>query len=97
MIRAALKMLTHTKFYPLWELAASIEKLLREAAPHDPSRKIVVAPLGDQAGSTAILKYLAAHSDLSDRLKFADSLDEALDCGYQVGSQRDAGHHVTAQ
>lgn len=79
LIRAALKMLTHTKFYPLWELAASIEKLLREAAPDDPSRQIVVAPLGDQAGSTAILKYLAGHSNLSDRLKFADSLDEALE------------------
>lgn len=79
MIRAALKMLTHAKFYPLWELSDSIEKLLRIAAPEDPTRQIVVAPLGDQAGSTAILKYLAGHSDLSDRLKFADNLDEALD------------------
>lgn len=79
LIRAALRMLMHTKFYPLWELAASIEKLLRDAAPADPTQQIVVAPLGDQAGSTAILKYLAGHSGLSDRLKFADSVDEALE------------------
>ena len=77
-IRAALRMLTHTKFYPLWELGAVMEQLLSRAAALTNSKQLVVAPLGDQSGSTAILKYLAGHSALSSRLKFADSLEEAL-------------------
>lgn len=77
-IRAALRMLTHTKFFPLWELGAVMERLLSEASSSSDSRPLVVAPLGDQSGSTAILRYLAGHSALADRLKFADSLDEAL-------------------
>jgi hypothetical protein len=77
-IRAALRLLTHTKFFPLWELGAVMERLLSKASTSSDSSPLVVAPLGDQSGSTAILRYLAGHSALAGRLIFADSLEEAL-------------------
>ena len=55
-IRGALRMLTYLKFYPLWELGEVMENLLRVSLIDDPESKIVIAPLGDQSGSTAIIK-----------------------------------------
>ena len=77
-IRGALRMLTHAKFYPLWELGEVMENLLRVILIDHPKTKIVIAPLGDQSGSTAIVRYLASHSSLADRLKFVDDIVSAL-------------------
>lgn len=77
-IRGVLRLLTHCKFFPLWELASVTERLLSTDLGEDPSSRLVVAPLGDQSGSTAIIKYLASHSSLAGRLHFADDIRSAL-------------------
>lgn len=74
-IRAALKLLNHLKFYPLWQLGEAMESMLRtESENHG---KIVVAPLGDRTGSTAIINYLISHSGLTS-IVFADDLVHAI-------------------
>lgn len=77
-IRGALRLLTHCKFFPLWELGESMERLLASDLDDDPASRLVIAPLGDQSGSTAIMKYLASHSSLVSRLHFADDIRSAL-------------------
>jgi hypothetical protein len=74
-IRAALKLLNHLKFYPLWQLAEAMENMLRVES--EKYEKIVVAPLGDRTGSTAIINYLVSHSGLNNII-FADDLVHAL-------------------
>lgn len=74
-IRAVLKLLNHLKFYPLWQLGEAMENMLRiESRSHG---KIVVAPLGDRTGSTAIINYLISHSELTG-IVFADDLAHAI-------------------
>lgn len=77
-IRGALRLLMHLKFFPLWELAEIMERLLESKLPQRRKAKLVVVPLGDQTGSTAIIRYLASHSKLSKRLVFADDIASAL-------------------
>lgn len=77
-IRGALRLLSHVKFYPLWELAASIEKQLATELTATKSSHLVIAPFGNQTGSTAIINYLASHSALEGQLKFAQDLPTAL-------------------
>lgn len=77
-IRGALRLLTHIKFFPLWELGGVMERLLASQLDGDPSSRLIVAPLGDQSGSSAIIKYLASHSSLTKRLHFADNIQSAL-------------------
>lgn len=74
-IRSALKLLSHLKFYPLWQLGEAIETLLKQQS--DEFGKIVVSPLGDRTGSTAIINYLVSHSTLNN-IVFADDLSHAL-------------------
>lgn len=74
-IRAAIKLLNHLKFYPLWQLGESIEAILTEQKKK--FGKLVVSPLGDRTGSTAIINYLVSHSNLKDII-FADDLSHAL-------------------
>jgi hypothetical protein len=77
-IRGTLRILESIKFYPLWELAETVERLLLPYISPDRDTKLVIAPLGDQAGSTAIIKYLASHSKISDRLEFVDDVSQGL-------------------
>jgi hypothetical protein len=77
-IRGALRMLAHSRFFPLWELGASMENLLGAELADGSRSQLVVAPLGDQTGSTAIIKYMASHSSLGDKLQFATDLNTAL-------------------
>lgn len=77
-IRGALRMLTHSRFFPLWELGASMENLLGAELADGSRSQLVVAPLGDQTGSTAIIKYMASHSSLGNKLQFATDLNTAL-------------------
>lgn len=76
-IRGALRLLSHVKFVPMWDLSAMMERLLRAEVARDPGRKLIVAPLGEQTGSTAIIRYLAAHSDI-DGVVFKDDIVSAL-------------------
>lgn len=78
-IRGALRLLNHCKFFPLWELGEAMERLLAAEIGDDLERRLVVTPLGDQTGSTAIIRYLASHSKLAGRLVFAENLENALD------------------
>ena len=74
-IRAIIRLLSAIRFYPLWQLADAVEGILRvESAKHG---RLVIAPLGDVAGSTAIINYLAAHSRLK-RLLFVEDIQRAL-------------------
>jgi hypothetical protein len=74
-IRAVIRLLSSIKFYPLWQLSEAVERILRkEAARHG---RIVIVPLGDLAGSTAIINYLMAHSSLKNLL-FVEDLPRAL-------------------
>ncbi|WP_157201435.1 hypothetical protein [Massilia sp. Root418] len=77
-IRGVLRMLVHSRFFPMWELGASMEKLLTTELSSSCGGKLVIAPLGDQTGSTAIIKYLASHSSIAENLLFADDLSTAL-------------------
>lgn len=74
-IRAVLKLLSHLKYYPLWQLGEAMEDLLKIES--EKYGKIVVSPLGDRTGSTAIINYLLSHSKLNN-LIFADDLKHAL-------------------
>lgn len=76
-IRGALCLLLHIKFVPLWDLSAAMERLLRAEVGKDPDKKLVVAPLGEQTGSTAIIRYLVAHSSI-DGVVFKDDIVAAL-------------------
>jgi len=78
-IRGALRLLNHSKFFPLWELGEAMERLLAVELGDELEMRLVVTPLGDQTGSTAIIRYLASHSKLADRLVFAENLENALD------------------
>ncbi|UEC02576.1 phosphoribosyltransferase-like protein [Burkholderia vietnamiensis] len=78
-IHGALRLLNHSKFFPLWELGEAMERLLTAEIGVDSNQRLVVTPLGDQTGSTAIIRYLASHSKLSGSLVFAQDIEEALD------------------
>ena len=78
-IRGALRLLTHIRFMPLWDLSAAMENILERALAAHPEEALVVAPLGEQTGSTAIIRYLAAHSIAKDRITFADDISSALE------------------
>lgn len=75
-IRAMLRLLTQTKFLQMWQLAEAIESVL--SAGMDDDRRIVVAPLGDRTGSTAIINYLVSHSSLAPRMHIVEDLRAAL-------------------
>ncbi|WP_250492923.1 hypothetical protein [Caballeronia sp. GAWG1-1] len=77
-IRGALRLLNHSKFFPLWELGETMELLL-DAEIGNVESRLVVTPLGEQTGSTAIIRYLASHSKMAGRLVFADDIESALD------------------
>lgn len=77
-IRGALRLLMHSKFYPLWELGEVMQRLLAKDLGDDPESRLVVAPFGDQSGSTAIIKYLASHSPLAARIHIANDISSAL-------------------
>lgn len=77
-IRGALRLLNHVKFYPLWELAAAVEKQLAAELGSDKSLQLVIAPFGEQTGSTAIVNYLASHSALANQLKHVQDIPSAL-------------------
>lgn len=76
-IRAAIRLLTHTKFYPLWELADAIQIQLKE--DFSEGKRIVIAPSGDRTGSAAIINYLASHSSMTSKMVFAEDIHDALD------------------
>lgn len=78
-IRGALRLLNHCKFFPLWELGEAMERLLAAELDDDSGKRLVVTPLGDQTGSTAIIRYLASHSKLVNKLVFAENIESALD------------------
>ena len=78
-IRGALRLLSHVRFMPLWDLSAAMEKILERELAAQPGESLVVAPLGEQTGSTAIIRYLAAHSTVKDRVTFADDISSALE------------------
>ena len=77
-IRGMLRLLTHLKFYPLWELAGSIEKQLTAKLASSRASQLMISPFGDQTGSTAIINYLGSHSALARQLQFAQDLPTAL-------------------
>lgn len=77
-IRAALRLLTHVKYFPLWELSAAMESVLARECADNKGKRLYVVPLGEQTGSTAIIRYLAAHSSL-ENVVFADDIKSALD------------------
>lgn len=77
-IRGALRLLNQSKYFPLWQLGACMEQLLSRDLGVSSKTKLVIAPLGNQSGSTAIIKYLASHSSLAGRLHFADDVSSAL-------------------
>lgn len=76
-IRAAIRLLTHLRFFPLWELSAAIESVLVRECGDSESKLLYVVPLGEQTGSTAIIRYLAAHSSLKN-IVFTDDIKSAL-------------------
>lgn len=77
-INGALQLLNHLKFYPLWELGDAIEKQLSAELEKTNAPYLVVATLGEQTGSTSIIKYLASHSKLEGRLRFTEDLQSAF-------------------
>lgn len=77
-IRGAIRLLQHSRFFPLWELSETIERLLKTDILDAAKDRLIIAPLGDQTGSTAIIKYLASHSLLQKNLVFAEDLSTAL-------------------
>ena len=74
-IRAVIRLLSSIKFFPLWQLSEAIEQILRKKSVQH--GRIVIVPLGDLAGSTAILNYLIAHSPLK-KLHFVEDVSRAL-------------------
>lgn len=77
-IRAALRLLSHVKFYPLWELSQSIERTLEAQLALTQEKQLVIATFGEHTGSAAIMNYLVSHSTLASRLKFEPNLPAAL-------------------
>ncbi|MFT3924542.1 MAG: hypothetical protein QM778_18530 [Myxococcales bacterium] len=77
-IRAALRLLGHTRFYPLWELAESIQRLLGQCLEEEKGSQLVVAPLGSERGSKDIIEYLASHSPLGKEILFVTNVSAAL-------------------
>jgi hypothetical protein len=77
-IRGAIRLLTHVKFYPLWELAQAIERTLAEELTRTREKQLVIAAFGEHTGSAAIMNYLVAHSPLASALKFEPNLPAAL-------------------
>lgn len=74
-IRGAIRLLSSIRFYPLWQLAEAVERILSaESAQHG---RLVIAPLGDLTGSTSIIGYLAAHSRLK-KLLFVEDVPRAI-------------------
>lgn len=74
-IRAAIRLLYSITFLGLPQLADMVESsLVPECAPGNTLR---IASLGDVAGSSAIIKYLAAHSRL-DNLEFIEGIASEL-------------------
>ncbi|MEX3930370.1 hypothetical protein AB4Y32_00900 [Paraburkholderia phymatum] len=77
-IRGALRLLTHVKFYPLWELAQAIERTLTAELTRTGESQLVISAFGEHTGSAAIMNYLVAHSQLASALKFEPNLPAAL-------------------
>ncbi len=75
-IRAAIRLLSHLRFFPLWQLAEAIEGILgEEIKKYGP---LIIAPLGDRTGSTSIITYLASHCRL-EKLNFVADVKQALE------------------
>lgn len=77
-IRGVVKLLTHTRFFPYWELAEAIQGILGQEIEAS-SAPLVLASLGDRTGSTSIINYLAKHSSLAPHLVFAEDIGHALE------------------
>jgi hypothetical protein len=77
-IRGALRLLSHVKFCPLWELAQAIERTLAVELTRTGEKKLVIAAFGEHTGSAAIMNYLVAHSELASVLQFEPNLPAAL-------------------
>jgi hypothetical protein len=76
LIKAALRMLTRIKYIPLSRLSELVEESLSEMQAFP--QKACVVPLGDVAGSTAIVGYLAAHASKRSPRVF-ESVEAALE------------------
>jgi hypothetical protein len=85
-IRGALRLLTHVKFYPLWELAHAIERTLAAALTRTGEKQLVISAFGEHTGSAAIINYLVAHSPLASSLRFEPNLPAALAATVSGGS-----------
>ncbi|MDN7902149.1 hypothetical protein QZM82_38810 [Burkholderia cepacia] len=77
-IRGAIRLLTHVKFYRLWELAQAIERLLAAELKKSGEQTLVISSFGEHTGSAAIMNYLVAHSTLARSLRFEPNLPAAL-------------------
>ncbi|WP_438820146.1 phosphoribosyltransferase-like protein [Burkholderia lata] len=77
-IRGAIRLLTHVKFYRLWELAQAVERLLTAELNRSGGEELVMSTFGEHTGSAAIMNYLVAHSTLASSLKFEPNLPAAL-------------------
>lgn len=85
-IRGALRLLSHVKFYPLWELAHAIERTLAAELTGTGEKQLVISAFGEHTGSAAIMNYLVAHSPLASSLKFEPNLPAALAATRSDGS-----------
>jgi len=85
-IRGALRLLTHVKFHPLWELAQAIERTLAAELARTGEKQLVISAFGEHTGSAAIMNYLVAHSPLASALKFEPNLPAALAATRSDGS-----------
>lgn len=76
MMKAVVRLLTQIRYIPLARLGELVEDSIASVA--QPRQAARIVPLGDLAGSTSIVRYLASHSArLGARLK-TSSVEEAL-------------------